>query len=160
VCTVVPCREKTTITLDSGRTAWISAGAPSAPQLVAGADAARRTGEPIGVLLSKAGEVLDLAPAHVSTVAFVRQDEDHADRWLVGFWAFTTLCYLTHDHPDFERLKRILEAAAGTETRVVFANHSQPVEDEDEVWWRLLDVRLVDLTTANGAAAGGRSTFN
>jgi hypothetical protein len=148
---VGPCRGGTEITFANGTTACVPAGAPDGARFIAGANAARVSGEHVGLLLSDAGEVLDLSPGRVSTVAFIRQDEERADRLIVGFWAFGTLCYLMKDHPDFERLHRMLQGVAGTETPVLFANHSHHVEDEDESWWRLLDARLVDSSDANGA---------
>ncbi len=101
-------------------------------------------GEHVGLLLTDAGQVLDLSPARVSTVAFVRQDAERPDRLMVGFWAFGTLCYLLKDHPDFDRLHRTLRGVAGTETPVLFATHSHPVDDEEESWWDLLDARRAD----------------
>jgi hypothetical protein len=139
---VAPCRGETEITFENGRTACVTANAPDAAQLITAANAACVNGEHVGLLLADTGEVLDLSPARVSTVAFVRQDTERADRLLVGFWAFGTLCYLMKDHPDFERLHQTLQGVAGTETPVLFAIHSHPVEDEVESWWRLLDARL------------------
>jgi hypothetical protein len=149
---VGPCRGGTEIAFANGRTVCVPAGAPGAGQFIDGANAACVSGEYVGLLFTDTGEVLDLSPARVSTVAFIRQDEERADRLVVGFWAFGTLCYLMKDHPEFERLHRMLQGAAGTETPVLFANHSCPVEDEEESWWRLLDARLVDSPAANGAA--------
>ena len=54
------------------------------------------------------------------------------------------LCYLLKDHPDFDRLHRTLRGVAGTETPVLFATHSHPVDDEEESWWHLLDARRAD----------------
>jgi hypothetical protein len=71
----------------------------------------------------------------------VRPDEEDPSRLLVEFWAYSPICYLTKDHPDFERLKQTLECAAATDEPVSFANHRHMVEGETETWWKLMDVR-------------------
>jgi hypothetical protein len=138
------CQGGTEIALQNGRTACVAADAPDAAQFIAVANAACVNGEYVGLLLTDAGDVLDLSPARVSTVAFIRPDAERPDRLMVGFWSFSTLCYLMKDRSDFERLQRTLQGVAGTGTPVLFANHSHPVEDEEECWWQLLDARLVD----------------
>ena len=144
VHSVRPCRGRTEIAFENGGTACFATDAPDAAHFIAAANVARANGEHVGLLLTDAGDVLDLSPARVSTVAFVRQDAERSDRLMVGFWAFGTLCYLMKDHPDFERLQQMLQEVAGSETPVLFANHSLPADDEEESWWRLLDARLVD----------------
>jgi hypothetical protein len=139
---VRPCRGGSEIAFENGRTGCVPADAPDAAQFVAAANAACVCGEYVGLLLTDAGEVLELSPGRVSSVAFVRPDEEREDRLMLGFWEFGALCYLMKDHPDFERLRQMLQGAAGTETRVLFANHFHPVEDENEIWWRLLDARI------------------
>src|SRR5438309_6657374 len=88
---VRPCRGGTEIAFENGRTACVPPDAPDAAEFIAGANAACANGEHVGLLLTDAGEVLDLSPARVSTVAFVRPDAERADRLIVGFWAFSTL---------------------------------------------------------------------
>ena len=62
---------------------------------------------------------------------------------VVAFWAFCAVCYLTRDHPEFDRILATLWAAAGTQQRVVFAIFTWPVESETETWNKILDVRPV-----------------
>jgi hypothetical protein len=103
---------------------------------------------PVGVLLDASGRVIDLNEAHDVTVRYIREEEDTADRMKVALWGFNPMCYLSRDHPEFDRIRSTLAAAAGTSTRLWLANHSQMVNDEPrtgdgefEIWWKILDVR-------------------
>ncbi|HKI30922.1 MAG TPA: hypothetical protein VKA46_03580 [Gemmataceae bacterium] len=78
---------------------------------------------------------------HQSAVRHVRPDEDDASRLMVEFWAYSPICYLTKNHPEFERIKQTLERAVALDEQVVFANHGHMVEGDTETWWKLMDVR-------------------
>src|SRR5262249_39578774 len=101
----------------------------------------------VGVVLDTAGRVIDLNTAHHTAVHSIQQYPDPHDRLKVGFWAYGPFCYLTLDHPEFERIRSTLTKDAGTLTRVWFANHSEveitePTgEEEGETWWKIMDVR-------------------
>jgi hypothetical protein len=112
---------------------------------------------PVGVMLEASGRVLDVSEAHDVTVRYLRAAEDHPDRLQVALWGFSPLSYLSRDHPEFERIRSTLTAAAGTATRLWVANYSQMVQDEPatedgefEVWWKVMDVRPVEPTDGFG----------
>jgi hypothetical protein len=101
------------------------------------------------VQLDASGRVIDLNEAHDVTVRYIRENESAPDRLKVALWGFSPMCYLAKDHPEFERIRSALAAAAGTPARLWVANHSQMVKDEPaddgdfEVWWKIMDVRPV-----------------
>jgi hypothetical protein len=103
---------------------------------------------PIGVMLDASGRVIDLNEANDVTVRYVREKKDSPERLHVALWGFSPMCYLVKHHPEFERLRSTLAAAAGTPVRLWVANHSQMVHDEPttddgefEIWWKIMDVR-------------------
>jgi hypothetical protein len=96
---------------------------------------------PIAAVLDAEGRVLDLMYTYRVTVHSVKDDEEDPNRLEVLFWGFCAVCYLTRDHPEFDRLRATLTDAIASDTPVVFANESWPVEGETEIWNRLLDVR-------------------
>jgi hypothetical protein len=105
---------------------------------------------PIGLVLDSSGRVADLNTAHDTTVQSVAECPEDYDRLKVAFWGYGPVCYLTRDHPEFQRLRSILTQAAETQNVVWVANHSEMVESEPaedgaefEVWWKIMDVRFV-----------------
>jgi hypothetical protein len=98
-------------------------------------------GVPVGFIVSEAGELVELTYSHQSAVRHVRPDADDPSRLIVEFWAYSPICYLTKDHPEFERISSTLERAATLDEVVIFANHMRMVEGQTETWWKIMDVR-------------------
>lgn len=102
----------------------------------------------VGVILDAEHRLVDLNAAHDTTVSFIQEDPEDPTRFRVGFWGYSPLCYLTRDHPEFERIHSLLASAAGSARTVWVANHSEMVltepqgDVEGECWWKIMDVRL------------------
>jgi hypothetical protein len=90
------------------------------------------------------GRLLEMNLAHDSAVDSVRADEEDPSRLAIWFWAYSPVCYLTRDHPEFDRIRATLEQAATSGGRVWLANHMHLVESETEIWLKILDVRPID----------------
>ena len=68
---------------------------------------------PVGVVLDAEGRVVDLNAAHDTPVRHVRAVPEDSNRLEVAFWAYSPICVLTHDHPEFERIHATLAEVAG-----------------------------------------------
>jgi hypothetical protein len=99
---------------------------------------------PVGMMMDADGRLLELSHAHDTGVHSVREDEEDNTRLAVWFWGYSPVCYLTRDHPEFERIRATLEQAAASGGRVWLANRMRMVEGETEIWWKILDVRPVE----------------
>ena len=86
----------------------------------------------------------------------VRHAEEDEGRLPIWFWAFSPVCYLTRDHPEFDRIRATLERAAASGSRMWLANGMHPVEGETEVWWKILDVRPIATPSPDPAGSGKR----
>ncbi len=93
------------------------------------------------MVVDPTGNLVDLRYANRVTVRYVRDDEEDSNRVMVAFWGFSSICYLTRDHPEFERIRTTLAAAAARGEPVWFANRTWPVMGETEIWNRILDAR-------------------
>ncbi len=148
VARVQRCAGAVELTFQDGSLARLEATHPHFDTLLALVESGSR--RPIGLTLDSSGGVVDLNEAHDVTVRYIRETEETPDRLKVAFWGFSPLCYLAKDHPEFERIRAMLAAAAGTPARLWVANHSQMVKDEPaaddgefEIWWKIMDVRPV-----------------
>jgi hypothetical protein len=103
-------------------------------------DSLRRR-RPVGVMVEEDGRLLELSHTHDTGVRSVREDEEHRSRLAVWFWGYSPVCYLTLDHPEFDRIRATLEQAIATGGQVWLANRMHMVEGETEIWWKILDVR-------------------
>jgi hypothetical protein len=101
----------------------------------------------LGLHITAAGDLVDLNHATQSHVRFIREDEEAPDRLEIALWGHSSVCYLRRDHPDFERIRHILEEALASGDLVWYATHTRPekVVTEHETWIgsRLMDVRPV-----------------
>jgi hypothetical protein len=138
---VQPCDGGTQVVFETGRSACVRKEHPDYERLLHQARGSLQYRTPAGLMISDAGELVELTDTRQSAVRQVRPDEEDLSRLLVEFWAYSPICYLTKDHPDFERLAQTLERAAATDKPVTFANHRHMVEGETETWWKLMDVR-------------------
>jgi hypothetical protein len=144
------------LTLQGGLTAVLAGDHPDYDLIIQEAERSLEWQQPVGIILDAEGRILDLSHTHESLVRRFEEDED-GKRLAIGFWAFCAVCYLVHDHPDFERIVRTLTEAVATGQPVVFANETWPIEGETEIWQKILDVRPVPVPQlkrqGDGAAA-------
>jgi hypothetical protein len=144
------------VTFQGGLTAVLADNHPNYELILPEAQRSLEWQQPVGIILDVEGRILDLSHTHESLVRGFEEDED-GKRLAVCFWAFCAVCYLTHDHPDFERIVRTLTEAVATGQPVVFANETWPIEGETEIWQKILDVRPVPVPQpkrqGDGAAA-------
>jgi hypothetical protein len=92
-----------------------------------------RGSRPVGVVTDPVGRILDLNVAHETGVAWVREFPTDRSRFRVAFWAYSPLCGLTREHPEFDRIYATLTAAAGKPGQLWVATHSEEtVEDEPD----------------------------
>ncbi len=150
------------LTFQGGERATVPTDHPDLKLILAEAERSSEWGSPVGLILDPAGRVLDLSHTHESCVRRIEDDSEGPNRLAVGFWSFCAVCYLTRDHPDFERIRKTLTEAVATDKPVVFANETWPLEGETEIWNKIMDVRPVEvpgrLPQANGAAVTHDST--
>jgi hypothetical protein len=132
-----------TITLANGLVARLPPDDADRDRMLRAAEDSLREDSPVGVLLGGEERVLELSPARETAVASIREDEDRS-RLAVWFWEYSPVCYLTRDHPEFDRIRALLEQSVASGSRIWLANRMHLVESETEVWWQILDVRPVE----------------
>jgi hypothetical protein len=110
-----------------------------------------RSSRPVGVVTDAAGRILDLNAVHDTGVAWLREFPTDSSRFRVAFWAYSPICGLTREHPEFDRIYAALIAAAGTQQQLWVVTHSeQTVEDEPDeegliaALPKIMDVRAVE----------------
>jgi hypothetical protein len=138
---VLPCDGGTQVVFSTGLSACLRKGHPDYERILHHARGSLQNGSPVAVLVNEGGELVELNYTHQSAVRHVRPDEEELNRLMIEFWAYSPTCYLTKDHPEYERIKHILERAAASDAQVLFANHMHMVDGETETWWKLMDVR-------------------
>lgn len=118
------------VTFRDGSTACLDASHPNFAHLRELAEWAMQ-GRVVGVVTDGRGQLVDLNAAHDTTVYWVREFPTDPSRFRVAFWAYTPLCALTREHPEFDRIYATLTAAAGTQQMVWVVTHSgETVDDE------------------------------
>jgi hypothetical protein len=137
------------ITLRDGSVARLDLDHPHFDALMIYVESDWRRSRPIGVSLDSAGRVLDLGAAHDTPVRSIGEFPNDPTRFQVGFWAYSPVCALTRDQPEFERIHATLTQAAKTAQMVWVVTHSQEVvegePDEDGLfptYPKIMDVRL------------------
>lgn len=138
---VQACNGALNILLEGDLSATLAADHPDFDLLLRQAEASLRDRRPVAVALDAAGCLADLSPAHAVTIRWVKEDEEDRNRLAITVWEVGSLCYLMRDHPEFERLRGELAAAAASGARVLLATRTWPVEGEAEVWNVVLDAR-------------------
>jgi len=147
IASVQRCDGSVQLTFRDGSVAHLDEAHPHLDTLMVFVASESRRWRPVGVMLDTSGRVIDLNEANDVTVRYIRDNEATPDRLKVALWGFSPMSYLARDHPEFERIRSTLAAAAGTPTRLWVANHSQMVQDEPttegefEIWWKIMDVR-------------------
>src|SRR5262249_37649690 len=102
---------------------------------------------PVGLIVDGEGQILELSHVYDTSVDSIREDEEDRSRLVVWCWDYSPVCYLTRDHPDFDRIRATLDHAAASGRRVWLANRMRLVESETEIWWKILDVRPIESLT-------------
>jgi hypothetical protein len=136
----------------NGLAATIVGDDPQRDRLLREAERSKQQQRPVGVLVDADGRLRELSPTHEVSVRSIREEPDEPTRLAIWFWSYSPVCYLTRDHPEFDRIRAILEHAAATGGRVWLANRLDLVDSATERWWQILDVRPAD-----AAAAGDRN---
>jgi hypothetical protein len=131
----------TRLLLRNGLRVYLPAEHPDRELILREARRSLQRQEPVGVLVDAAGRVVDLNYTYPVTVHAVQEDDEDPTRWMVLFWGFSPVCYLTKDHPDRERIRATLEEAARLGQPVWLANRLWPAQGETEIWQQILDVR-------------------
>jgi hypothetical protein len=133
-----------------GTVAFLLSGHPNFEILRLHAESQLGQPVPLGLLLDADSRVIDLNIAHDTSVQSIQECPEDPNRLKVAFWGYSPVCYLTRDHPDFDRIRATVWRAAGTRTMLWVVHHSEMVADEPktqdgefEVWWKILDVRPV-----------------
>jgi hypothetical protein len=137
------------ITFGNGSAGFLAADHPNFAVVRIHAEAGcRRPFPPVGCLLDADGRILDLCSAHDTGVRSVRDCPADPSRCEVSFWAYSPVCALARDHPEFERIYSTLTEAVKTSHMVWVAPHSQEVvggePDEDGLiptYPKIMDVR-------------------
>jgi hypothetical protein len=138
---VRPCDGGMQVTFVSGLSGCLRKGHPDYERALHQARNSLQHGSSVGLMVNEAKEFVELSDTYQSTVRHVRDDEDDPGRLMIEFWAYSPICYLTRDHPEFERIKHTLASAAANDQQVLFANHRHMVEGDTETWWKIMDVR-------------------
>jgi hypothetical protein len=136
------------ITFRDGTAAVLYAAHANFETLRRRAEAGQKQAVPVGVILDSDSRIVDLNTAHDSSIQVVEGLPEDANRLKVACWGYSSVCYLTRDHPDFERIYSTRTQTVGTRRMLWIANHSDMVEDEPEkadgefeMWWKVMDVR-------------------
>ena len=150
VSEVMPADGGLRLTFRDGSSAFLEASHPRFAVCRINAESRRGQAMPVGVVLDGQGRVIDLSAAHDTPVRHVREPARGSDFLEVAFWAYSPICGLSREHPEFERLGATLAEAAGTPKLLWVATHSaETVEgepDEDGLipaYPTILDVRPV-----------------
>jgi hypothetical protein len=138
---ILPCDGGTQVVFPTSLSACLRRGHPDYERILHHARGSLQDGSPVAVLVNEGGELVQLNYTHRSAVRHVRPDDEDPTRLMVEFWVYSPICYLTKDHPEYERIKHTLEHAAASNTQVIFANHMHMIEGKAETWWKLMDVR-------------------
>jgi hypothetical protein len=85
---------------------------------------------PVGVVLERGNRIADLNTAHDTTVRQVRELPADRDRLEVTFWGYSSVCGLTRDQPEFDRVFATLTEAVATGRKVWVATCTEEVVEE------------------------------
>jgi hypothetical protein len=150
VRTSQPSNGAVVVAFGSGLAARVPPDHPDRDLMLRDAEDSFQRRRPVGILVDGDGRLLELSPAHDTGVYSVREDEEDRSRLAVWFWGYSPVCYLTRDHPEFERIRATLEQAAASGGRVWLANRMRMVEGDTEIWWKILDVRPIEAVRPAG----------
>jgi hypothetical protein len=138
------------VTFQNGLVACLCGNQPDRDKILREVRFSLRQHRPVGLLVNGGGELQEANAAHDTAVRSVEPEQAKERRLPVWFWAYSPVCYLTRDHPEFERIRATLEEAASSGRRVWLANRMHQVESETEIWWKILDVRPFEAGAPQG----------
>jgi len=144
VSTIQPSNGAPVVAFGGGLVARLPPDHPDRDKMLREAENSLQQRRPVGLLANGDGLILELSHAHETSVRSVREDEEDKSRLAVWFWEYSPVCYLTRQHPAFDRIRATLEQAAASGTRVWLANRMHLMESKTEVWWTILDVRPIE----------------
>jgi hypothetical protein len=149
VSEVIPANGGLRIEFPDGSSAFLDATHPHFAVCRINAESRRGRPMPVGVVVDADGRVVDLNAAHDTPVRHVREFAGDSNRLEVAFWAYSPICALTRDHPEFERIHTTLAEAAGKPAMLWVSAHSEEMvegePDEDGLipaYPKIMDVRL------------------
>jgi hypothetical protein len=131
------------VTFGSGVVTRFPPGHPDRDRILREVQFNFQEGRPVGVLVTGNGHILELTHAHETCVDSVREVEKDNTPLAIWFWEYSLSCYLPRDRPEFHRIRATLEQTAATGERVWLVNRLRMVESDTEIWWKILDVRLL-----------------
>jgi hypothetical protein len=136
------------ITLRGGTVAHLDRNHPNFDQLLVYVESDLRRRRPVGIMMDPAGQVLDLGAAHDTPVRSIQELPNDPGHFQVGFWAYSPVCALSRDQPEFERIHATLTKATQSGQMVWVVTHSQEVvegePDQDGLipaYPKIMDVR-------------------
>jgi hypothetical protein len=138
---IVPCNGGHKFVFQNGLAATLPADHPDHDIILRNAQWGLEQRKPVGLVVDGDGRISNLNYTYQASVSYVKDDADDPNRLMVAFWGFSAVCYLTRDHPEFERIRLTLAEAIASGNPVCFATHSWPVEGETEIWNKILDAR-------------------
>jgi hypothetical protein len=138
------------LTLRDGSMARLDCSHPNFDSLMIYVESDLRRRRPVGIIMDAAGRVLDLGAAHDTPVRSVGEFPNDPNRFQVSFWAYSPVCGLLRDQPDFDRIHETLRNAVRSGQMVWVVTHSQEVvegEPDDDglipAYPKNMDVRPV-----------------
>src|SRR5260370_15266743 len=141
--------EAVCITLRDGSMARLERNHPNFDVLMIYVESDLRRRRPVGLVMDSSGRIIDIGAAHDTPVRSVQEFPNDSNRFQVGFWAYSPVCGLTRDQPEFERIHGTLTKAIQTGQMVWVVTHSQEVvegePDEDgsiPAYPTIMDVRF------------------
>ena len=132
-----------------GAVAYLEAGQPNFEHLLWLAEWSRPN-RFVGIVTDAASRMLDLNAAHETGVAWLREFANDRSRFRISFWAYSPICALTREHPEFDRIYATLTSAAGSSQQLWVATYSQETIDEPDedgliaALPKIMDVRSAD----------------
>ncbi len=141
VTAMQPCDGSTAIRFRNGSTACLPGTHPDRDIILLEAQQSLSSGVPVGYVVDAAGRLLDLHHAHDTGIHSIKGDKEDSSRLEVLCWGFSPACYLTRDHPEFERIFATLSEAVAGGGRVWLTTHLRMIEGETEIWHKIMDVR-------------------
>jgi hypothetical protein len=138
------------ITLRDGTFARLDFNHPHFDLLMVCVESDLRRCRPVGIAMDSSGRVIDIGAAHDTPVRSIQAFPDDRTLFQVSFWAYSPVCGLSRDQPEFERIYATLTQAVNSSQMLWVVTHSQEVlegeVDEDGLvpaYPKIMDVRPV-----------------
>jgi hypothetical protein len=109
VRTIEPSNGAVVVAFGSNLVAHLPPDHPDRARILREAADSLQQRRPVGVLVNGDGHLLELSHVHETSVRSLRPDEEDNNRLAIWFWEYSPVCYLTRDHPEFDRIRATLE---------------------------------------------------